>query len=194
MDGAPPLQLAGVSEDAGSALPAGPSYRRLTHADLEVIAQRHLAGASDGAIARELGVDRSSVRRARQRPAGLALIVAERKREAKRAESQRYRARKKQERELAARAAAKGQQAAELGARVSALGSPTRPGEVPLFPHTREGQAERLAYYEARKLNHLPNSLWDYHDVRRGRETPAERRAHEGRASTGHASRHQSQV
>ena len=127
--------------------------------------------------------DRSSVRRARQRPAGLALIVAERKREAKRAESQRYRARKKQERELAARAAAKGQQAAELGPRVSALGSPTRPGEVPLFPRTPEGQAERLAYYEARKLNHLPHSLLDYHDVRRGRETPAERRAREGRAS-----------
>jgi hypothetical protein len=54
---------------------------------------------------------------------------------------------------------------------------------VPLFPNTPEGQAQRLAYYEARKLNHLPNSLLDYHDVIRGRETPAERRAREGRAS-----------
>ena len=183
MDGSASCQPAGVSEDAGSELPARPSYRRLTRADLEVIAHRHLAGASDGAIARELGVDRSSVRRARTRSAGLELIAAERKREAKRAESQRYRARKKQERELAARAAAKGQQAAEIGPRVSDLGSPTRPGEVPLFPNTPEGQAERLAYYEARKLNHLPHSLLDYHDVRRGRETPAERRAREGRAS-----------
>ena len=54
---------------------------------------------------------------------------------------------------------------------------------VPIFPNTREGQAERLAYYEARKLNHLPHSLLDYHDVIHGRETPAERRAREGRAS-----------
>ena len=56
-------------------------------------------------------------------------------------------------------------------------------GGVPLFPNTREGQYERLAYYEARKLNHLPHSLLDYHDVIHGRETPAERRAQEGRAS-----------
>jgi hypothetical protein len=39
---------------------------------------------------------------------------------------------------------------------VSVLGSPTRPGGVPVFANTPEGQAERLAYYEARKLNHLP--------------------------------------
>jgi hypothetical protein len=58
-------------------------------------------------------------------------------------------------------------------------------GGVPSFPHTPEGQAERLAYYEARKLNHLPDSLLDYHDVIRGRETPAERRAREGRPSGG---------
>ena len=56
-------------------------------------------------------------------------------------------------------------------------------GWVPLFPNTQEGQAERLAYYEARKLNHLPHSLLDYHDVLHGRETPAERRAREERAS-----------
>jgi hypothetical protein len=62
-------------------------------------------------------------------------------------------------------------------------GSPVWAGEVPLFPNTPEGQAARLAYYEARKLNQLPHSLYDYNDVRRGRETPAERRAREGRAS-----------
>jgi hypothetical protein len=56
-------------------------------------------------------------------------------------------------------------------------------GGVPIFPNTPEGQAERLAYYEARKLNHLPDSLLDYHDVIRGRETPAERRSREGRAT-----------
>ena len=56
-------------------------------------------------------------------------------------------------------------------------------GGVPIFPNTPEGQAERLAYYEARKLNYLPNSLLDYNDVIRGQETPAERRARERRAS-----------
>ncbi len=57
------------------------------------------------------------------------------------------------------------------------------PGGVPLFPDTAEGRAERLAYYEARRLDQLPHSLYDYHDVLRGRETPAERRAREGGAS-----------
>ena len=56
-------------------------------------------------------------------------------------------------------------------------------GGVPLFPNTPEGQDERLAYDEARRLNQLPGSLLDYHDVIHGRETPAERRAREGRAS-----------
>jgi len=50
-------------------------------------------------------------------------------------------------------------------------------GGVPIFPNSPEGQAERLAYYEARKLNHLPHSLLDYNDVRAGRLTPAEKRA-----------------
>ena len=54
---------------------------------------------------------------------------------------------------------------------------------MPIFPNTPQGQAERLAYYEARKLNYLPNSLLDYHDVIHGRETPAERRAREGRTT-----------
>ena len=125
-----------MSEDAGSAPRAGPRYRRLTRADLELIASRHLAGASDGAIARELGVDRSSVRRARKRPACLELIAAERKREAKRAESRRYRARKKHQGERAALALATAELEAERG---SVSGSPARPGEVPLFPNTPEG-------------------------------------------------------
>jgi hypothetical protein len=38
-------------------------------------------------------------------------------------------------------------------------------GHVPIFAKTREGLLERLAYYEARKLTNLPNSLLDYHDV-----------------------------
>jgi hypothetical protein len=54
---------------------------------------------------------------------------------------------------------------------------------VPLFPTTRTGLLERLAYYEARKLNNLPNSLLDYHDVLHGRETPDERKARKAGAS-----------
>jgi hypothetical protein len=52
---------------------------------------------------------------------------------------------------------------------------------VPIFPDTRDGSAARLAYYEARKLNNLPISLYDYHDAMRGREPPDERRARERR-------------
>ena len=47
---------------------AGPSYRRLTAFDLERIAERHVAGESDAAIAKIIGCDRSAVRRARSRP------------------------------------------------------------------------------------------------------------------------------
>jgi hypothetical protein len=63
-----------------------------------------------------------------------------------------------------------------------ALQRPARPWRRALSPDTAEGRAERLAYYEARKLNQLPHSMLDYHDVRRGRETPTERRAREGGA------------
>jgi hypothetical protein len=45
-------------------------------------------------------------------------------------------------------------------------------GGVPIFPTTPKGLLERLAYYEARKLNNPPNSLFDYHDVLHGCETP----------------------
>jgi hypothetical protein len=176
-------QPTGVSEHASSRPCPGPRYRRLRHADLELIAFRHLAGASDGAIARQLGVDRSSVRRARKRPTCLELIAAERKRERKRAESRRYRARKKEQRERAAPALPEVEEKGEREPRGSASGSPTWVDGVPLFPDTPEGQAARFAYYEARKLNHLPASLLDYHDVVHGRETPAERRARAGGAS-----------
>jgi len=50
---------------------------------------------------------------------------------------------------------------------------------VPIFPDTPDGYAARVTYYEARKLNNLPNSLYDYHDAKRGDQPPAERRARE---------------
>ena len=52
---------------------------------------------------------------------------------------------------------------------------------VPIFPDTPDGRAARLTYYEARKLNNPPYSLYDYHNAKRGREPPEERRARERR-------------
>jgi len=52
-------------------------------------------------------------------------------------------------------------------------------GGVHLHAHSR-GRADRLALYEARKLNYLPDSLLDYNDVIGSRETSAQRRAREG--------------
>jgi hypothetical protein len=52
---------------------------------------------------------------------------------------------------------------------------------VPTFPDTPDGRAARLAYYEARKVNNPPYSLYDYHDAMRGREPPEESRARERR-------------
>ena len=49
---------------------------------------------------------------------------------------------------------------------------------MPIFPSTREGQRQRLAHYEVRKLDSYA-ALLDYNDVKAGRETPAERRARE---------------
>jgi len=52
---------------------------------------------------------------------------------------------------------------------------------VPIFPDTPHGYAARIAYYELRRLNNLPNSQLDYNDAKRGLEPPAERRAREQR-------------
>jgi len=52
---------------------------------------------------------------------------------------------------------------------------------VPIFPDTAEGRSARLAYYEARKLNNLPYSGYDYTDAKRGEPPLAERRARQRR-------------
>ena len=54
-----------------------------------------------------------------------------------------------------------------------------------MFANTERGQAQRLAYCEARKLDRLQDSLLDWHDVRAGRLTVAEKRAR-GREHSGH--------
>ena len=46
-----------------------------------------------------------------------------------------------------------------------------------MLANTERGQAERFADCEARKLDRLPDSLLDWHDVRAGRLTVAEKRA-----------------
>jgi hypothetical protein len=56
-------------------------------------------------------------------------------------------------------------------------------GGVPIFPDTTEGRTARLAYYEARKLNNLPYSGYDYTDARRGEAPPRERQARQRRDS-----------
>jgi hypothetical protein len=62
---------------------AGPRYRRLTGFDLERIAERHVAGDSDAAIAKIIGCDRSAVRRARSRPPVVAQVGMLRARQAR---------------------------------------------------------------------------------------------------------------
>jgi hypothetical protein len=52
-----------------------------------------------------------------------------------------------------------------------------------MFANNGRGQAQRLAYHERRKPLPPASSLLDSRDVFRGRETPAERRARDGRAS-----------
>jgi hypothetical protein len=83
-----------AGEVAGGSVAGRRRYRRLTAADLELIAHWHVRGASDGMIASELGCERSTVRRARKRPASARVITAAWARQAKRAEAERERARK----------------------------------------------------------------------------------------------------
>jgi len=54
---------------------------------------------------------------------------------------------------------------------------------VPIFPDTTEGRTARLAYYEARKLNNLPYSGYDYTDAKRGEPPVRERQARQRRDS-----------
>jgi hypothetical protein len=157
--------------------PSQPAYRRLTRADLELIAHRHVRGASDGAIARELDVDRSSVRRARKRPAALELIAAERKRELKRAESQRYRDRKK-ERERAEREADPAAEVANQSEHAAhqAVNPPSLSGEPGYRRQRQEGG--RILNISTGTLGDSKAAYMDWldeHDIRAGRTPPRRR-------------------
>ena len=165
-----------------------PSRAKLTDEQVKKIRRRVRAGARLTDLAAEYEVNRKTIRR---RLDALELAEAERARRtaASRAEEKRLK-------RLLGRNYRNPERAPEHRHRERRDSSPPsvprsrQPssarlgfGGVPIFPNTRAGRAERLAYYEARKLNHLPDSLYDYHDVFHGRETPAERRAREARAS-----------
>jgi hypothetical protein len=166
-----------------------PAKAKLSDEQVKKIRRRVRAGARVTDIAAEYGVNRKTIRR-RLDAAELADLERAQHTAAKRAGEKRMKRLLGSAYRNPARApehgsASRGERpdprrASELRSR-QAL--PLGAGGVPIFPNTRKGQAERLAYYEARKLNHLPHSLLDYNDVIRGRETPAERRARDGRAT-----------
>jgi multidrug efflux pump subunit AcrA (membrane-fusion protein) len=152
--------------------------------DAELI-RRRAAGETLRELASEYDVAHTTLGRYFERPEVRKQLkqASEQLRAAERVVAARRAAERRQQQEL--RRTARKQAAAERRDRRPPSSTARLGVGVPLFPNTREGQYERLAYYEARKLNHLPHSLLDYHDVIHGRETPAERRAWEGRASGG---------
>jgi hypothetical protein len=166
-----------------------PAKAKLSEEQVKTIRRRVRAGARLTDLALEYGVDRKTIRRRLD-----ALERAERERAqqraARRAEQKRmkrlfgsaYRNPARAPEHQPATPAQPGESADPQ--RSSQISTATGSfGGVPLFPTTRTGLLERLAYYEARKLNNLPNSLLDYHDVLHGRETPDERKARKAGAS-----------
>jgi hypothetical protein len=164
---------------------AVPAKAKLTDAQVRKLRRRLGAGARLSELAAEYKVNRKTIRRRLD-----ALECAEAERTvADRAEEKwmkrlRGRADRKPERAPEQRPGERRDRSQASRPRLhQASSARLRSAGVPRFPNTPEGRAERLAYYDARKLNRLPDSLLDYHDVLRGRETPAERRAREARAS-----------
>ena len=169
-----------------------PAKQKLNEEQVRKIRRRVRAGEHQTELAAEYGVDRKTIRRRLD-----ALDQADReraqRRAARRAEEKRMKrllgsAYRNPARAPEHQPATRAQREESAGSRPSSQPSAqtstaTGLGGMPLFPNTRKGLLERLAYYEARKLNNLPNSLLDYHDVLHGRETPDERRARQARAS-----------
>ena len=171
----------------GSRLTSVPAKAKLTDEQVKRIRRRVQAGARVSDLATEYGVNRKTIRR---RLDAAELAAAERRRgsAARRAASKRMKRLlgpdyRNPERAPEHRPAPRSERGERRDPAPPSSTARLGVGGVPLFPNTLEGQEERLAYYQARKLNHLPHSLLDYHDVLHGRETPAERRAREGRAS-----------
>jgi hypothetical protein len=170
-----------------------PAKAKLSEEQVKKIRRRVRAGGRLTDIAAEYGVDRKTIRRRLD-----AFERAERERAqqraARRAEEKRMKrllgsAYRNPARAPEHRPPTRGQRGEAADPRPSSQRSSQISaargsfGGVPIFPNTRQGLLERLAYYEARKLNNLPSSLLDYHDVIHGRETPDKRRARKARAS-----------
>lgn len=170
-----------------------PAKAKLSEEQVRKIRRRVRTGERLTEIAAEYGVDRKTLRR-RLDAADQAERERAQQRAARRAEQKRmqrllgsaYRnpARAPEHQPALPTQAREGADRTPSSQRFSHRSTATGSfGGVPIFLHTREGLLERLAYYDARKLNNPPNSLLNYHDVIHGRETPDERRAREARAS-----------
>ena len=170
---------------------AVPAKAKLSEEQVKTIRRRERAGELITELAVEYDVNRKTIRR-RLDAADQADRERAQQRAARRAEQKRMKrllgsAYRNPARAPEHQPATRAQREESAGSRPSSQPSAqtstaTGLGGMPLFPNTRKGLLERLAYYEARKLNNLPNSLLDYHDVLHGRETPDERRARQARA------------
>jgi hypothetical protein len=168
-----------------------PANAKLSEEQVKKIRRRVRAGARLTDLAAEYDVNRKTIRR---RLDALERAEGERaqQRAARRAEQKRWKrllgadyrnpARAPEHRRATRQQRSDPRPASELPRSRQASSARVGVGGVPIFPNTREGQLERLAYYEARKLDNL-NSFLDFNDVRRGWETPAERRAREARTT-----------
>jgi hypothetical protein len=145
---------AGAGEDAGGG-GGRRRYQRLTGAELALIADWHVRGASDAVIACELGCERSSVRRARARPLTRGLIAAGLERQTRREQAQFERADRRRRRQ-AALAQAEREAAQPASADRSAATADTGgsgQGERPQTPAVLSGRA----WAEAQGLVRLRN-------------------------------------
>jgi hypothetical protein len=172
---------------------AVPAKQKLSEEQVKKIRRRVRAGEHQTELAAEYGVDRKTIRR-RLDAADQADCERAQRRAARRAEEKRmkrllgsaYRNPARAPEHQPATRAQNGERADPRTYSRRSSQTSTATGSfagVPIFPKTYEGLLERLAYYEARKLNNPPNSLLDYHDVIHGRETPDERRARQAPAS-----------
>jgi hypothetical protein len=170
-----------------------PAIRKLDQAAVDQIVAGRAAGQSFRQIAAALDVevDQSTVsRRVRSDPELQAAISAAKKRAARLARDRERKARAKARREAGVPRDTRPEQeqdpvggpaAASDGGPPSkehqAPGRPFRSGGVPQFA----SPDERLAYYEAHRLDDPPYSIWDSNAVRRGELPFAEREQHRRR-------------
>jgi hypothetical protein len=165
-----------------------PAIRKLDQAAVDRIVAGRAAGHSFRQIAAALDgeVDQSTVsRRVRSDPELRAAISAAQKRAARLARDRERKARAKARRQAGVPPGPRPEQERDPVGRPAgevdggppreerqAPGRPFRSGGVPQFASPEE----RLAYYEAHRLDDPPYSIWDSNTVRRGEFPFAERK------------------